>query len=163
MPSKRNEQLLSQMNGFLKEYDDFFITENNGLSVGDLVQLRKKLRESGSVYHIVKNRLFKIALAGKKIGDLDQFFIGSSGVLFTKDSIKAAKVVDNFVKEHKEKLKVKAGFSEGKIVDESHIKNLASLLSKEELIGKLMFIMKNPVQKIAFVLGQVAEQKESRN
>lgn len=161
MPSQRNQKTLIQMGKILNEYSEFFITENNGLTVSNLVSLRKELKKVDSIFHIVKNRIFKIALRDQKIEKLHQHFKGVNGIVFTKDPIKAAKVVDRFIKEHKEKMSIKAGFAEQKEITAAYIKELSTLMSREELISQFLFILKNPVQKLTFGLKQIGDKKEN--
>ncbi|HCL58198.1 MAG TPA: 50S ribosomal protein L10 [Spirochaetia bacterium] len=162
MPSKKNKEALVQLDKVLNQYPDFFITEFRGLTVADITGLRTKLRETGCVYQIVKNNILKIALNNKSIAELDSVLVGPNAVLFAADPISAAKVLKEFLKEkaNTDKLKIKAGVSEGKIVDSAYINQLGDLPSKEELLSRLLRVLNNPVQKLAVALKAIADKEE---
>lgn len=160
MPSKQNQEMLVKFEGFLKDRSDFFITENKGLSVAEMTSLRKSLKEKGAVYKIIKNNIFSIALKNNNIEGLDEYLVQSNGILFTKDSINSAKILKAFAKESKNKILVKGGFTEGKTVDFNYINDLAELSSKEELIAKIMYILRYPVQKLTIALDAIIKKQQ---
>lgn len=162
MPSAEKEVLLKEFEDLLDNYSDFFILDNKGLSVADFSELRESLKEGDAICRVVKNRVFKIALKNKKIKDLDNFFVGFNGVVFSNESIKAAKTISSFVEKKNEKVSIKAGYSEKKIVNVEYIEELSRLLTKEELIAKLLWLLNYPVQSLAIVLDKIAKQKESK-
>ncbi len=172
MPSDKKVRLVQEIAKVLDGYSDFFITENKGLSVADITELRSKLRENGAVYQVMKNNLLKIALNNKSIDGLDSFLVGPNAILFAEDPVGSAKVLRDYLKDKakKDKLEIKAGFTEGRVVDKQYINSLASLPSREELLSKLLGtmknpatrlvkVLKNPLQKFAFALKAIADKK----
>lgn len=173
MPSARNQELVKELRSVIGQYSDFFVTEYKGLSVADLTELRNKLRESGAVYQVVKNNIFKIALNNEEINGLDEKLVGPNAIVFANDAVAGAKVLKDFLKDKTkaEKLKVKAGYAEGQIVDSAYIQALADLPSKEELLSKFLGTLKNPLnrfvrvlnnplQKFTFALKAIAEKQQ---
>jgi large subunit ribosomal protein L10 len=113
------------------------LTEYRGLTVKEILDLRLKLRPFVSEYSVVKNTLSKIAF--KEIGiETGENFSGSTALVIENgDIISPAKVIVEFAKTHA-KLKIKAGFLEGKFVNASVVEQLSSLPSKEVLIARML-------------------------
>lgn len=173
MPSPKKVELVEQLKKVIQKYPQFFVTEYKGMNVADITELRNKLRKSGSVYQIVKNNIFKIALKSQKISGLDEVLVGPNAILFFNDPVAAAKVLKEFIQDkiREEKLKIKAGYTEGQVVDENYVKAIADLPSKEELLSKLLGtllnpmnrlvrVLNNPLQKTVIALKAIADQKQ---
>ena len=164
MPSSKKLDLAKQFGDALKSYSDFFITGYKGLTVADVTELRSKLREKGAVYQIVKNNVFKIALNNKSVQGLDEVLVGPNAILFANDLVSSAKVVKDFLKEktRAEKIEIKGGYYEGKVVDHKYIEALADLPTKEELLVRFVWGLKSPLQKMAVALKAIADQKQEQ-
>ena len=78
----------------------------------------------------------------------------------SEDAIAAAKVVNDFSKSN-EKLVIKAGSFDGKVMDKAGVQALASIPSREELLSKLLFVMQSPVSGFARALAALAEKKQA--
>lgn len=160
MPSQQNQDMVKDFQTTIEKYKDFVVTANKGLSVADVTELRAKLREKGAVYHIVKNNIFKIALNNRGIAGLDNLLIGPNAVVFTNDAASSAKVLKEFLKDKvkAERLEIKAGFNEGKVVDKKYVEVLADLPTKEELIVRFIWGLRNPIQKFAYGLKALSDK-----
>ncbi len=154
MATPKKIQVIEEIKQKLKEYDNFIITDYRGLTVGQITELRKKLYEKGVVYQVLKNNLVKIALKDAKIDGLDEYLFGPSAIAFAKeDPVFPSKVLSDFMKESK--LKIKGGYSEGKVIDDKSITALSKLPSKEVLISRLMGSLQSPASGLASVLSGV--------
>ncbi|MDR3253649.1 MAG: 50S ribosomal protein L10, partial [Endomicrobium sp.] len=121
------------------------------LTVEEISDLRSKLRLLDSEYTIVKNTLSKIAVENVGIKVDDSFSGPIALVIENGDVVSPAKVVVEFTKTHA-KLKIKAGFLEGKFVNASVVKQLSELPSKEVLITKMLAGMNAPITGFVNVL-----------
>lgn len=126
-----------------------------GLSVADMQELRGKAREAGVVIRVVKNRLVRVAMSENKTYK-DAATAGLVGQLLyafsPDDEILAAKVLDEFAKTHPV-LQLTGGFSaEGLAISADDIKALASLPSKDQLIGSVVETLLSPVHDITNAL-----------
>ncbi|MCL4498740.1 MAG: 50S ribosomal protein L10 [Chloroflexi bacterium] len=147
------------------------LTEYRGLNVEQISVLRRKLREQGVEYHVLKNTLVKIAIKDTGLEDLEAHLVGPTAIAFGfDDPVVAAKVLSDFARSVKA-LVLKAGVVEGKVVDGEGIQAIATLPSREVLIAKvlggmqspisgLVYVLNGPIQKLAMALGQIAKQKE---
>ena len=145
-----------------------------GLTVAQDTKLRRQLREAGVDYRVVKNTMTRIAAQEAGLEGLDAYLEGPTAMaISTTDPVAPAKIITDFVKEHKlQVLEVKAGLVEGNVIDENGVKALASLPSREVLIAKMLGSMQSPItglvnvlqgsiRNLAYALDAVRQQKES--
>jgi large subunit ribosomal protein L10 len=118
-----------------------YVTEYRGLSVAQLMQLRKGL--SGiATYAVVKNTLGARAAKDAGLEGLDDLFVGPTAIAFvTGDPVEAAKGLRDFSKES-DKLILKGGILEGKLLSAADVSTLASLESREVLLARAAIAMK---------------------
>lgn len=137
----------------------FFIVINyQGLKVGPLTELRKRLNRAGAEVHIVKNSLFRLAAKEAGVGDLAETLTGQLAVVTgLKDISTAAKVVKTFASEF-EKPKIKFGFLNSQRLEDKDILLLADLPSLEVLRGQLLGVFLSPATKLAVLLNTPASQ-----
>ena len=135
------------------------IAEYRGIEVGDLTVLRRKARESGVYLRVLKNTLVRRAVAGTPFAGLADHMVGPLIYSVSADPVAAAKILSDFAKT-KDKLVLKAGAYAGKVLDKAGVQALASVPSREELLSKLLYVMKAPVTGFAVCLGALAKQRE---
>ena len=152
MVNKIKETVVAELADKLKANTSVVLTEYQGLTVAEISELRSKLRPLKCEYKVVKNTLTKRALNNLKLDEFSQFFTGPSAIAIDNtDPVATAKVLVDFSKEHN-KLKVKAGLMDGKILSLDDIKNLASLPSREVLLSKVFGTMQAPISGFVNVL-----------
>lgn len=134
------------------------ITDYRGLTVKQMTELRKQLREAGVDFKVLKNTLTKRATEKVGLSDLDQHLTGPSAIAFSEEDIVApAKVLHNFAKDNKA-LEIKGGVVEGRVVDLEEIKALATLPSREGLLSMLLSVLQAPMRNLALAVKAVAEK-----
>lgn len=148
------------------------LTDYSGLDVEKINKLRRKLKESGIEYKVVKNTLFVRASEETDISLIKDSFKGPNAVVLSYDDpVAPAKILTEFAKEH-EALEIKVGIMNGKILDLSAIKNLSVLPSREVLLGILLSVMSgvptafvralnDMPKRLLNVLQAIKEQKEA--
>jgi large subunit ribosomal protein L10 len=113
-------------------------TYYKGLDVTTLNSLRGRLREAGVQYKVVKNSLLKRAAADTNVDLIKEHFTGPTAVALSYDDpVAIAKILIDFSKEN-EKLEIRIGIMNDKVIDFENIKVLASLPSREILIATLL-------------------------
>ena len=123
------------------------MAEYKGMNVKEMETLRAGFRKVSIDYQVVKNTFATIAAKGTSFEVISKKFSGPISVAFSYDDVVApAKIITEFNKKNKDKLKVIGGLIEGKEVNPDEIKKIASLPSKEVLIGKMMAGMQSPVR-----------------
>src|SRR3984957_18468025 len=148
------KEYLTRLNG-----SPFFIVVNyQGLKVGPLTDLRKRLNKTGSEIHIVKNAIFRLAPKEAGVADLNGSLAGQIAVVTgQKDISAAAKVVKNFNAEF-DKLKIQFGYLNNNRLESKDIVALADLPSIEVLRGKLLGLFQAPATKLVVLLNTPASQ-----
>lgn len=130
-----------------------------GTNVENETKLRKDIRDSKNEYKVYKNTLLLRALSDMGVEGVEQYLHGSTSVAFNyNDEVTVAKLVSEAQKEN-EKLEIKFGILNGKVVDNNYVKALANIPSREALYAQLAFLLKAPVQKLAIGLKAVADKK----
>ena len=126
----------------------------SGLTVADVTKLRRKFREGGVEYKVIKNTLTRIAADELGYSALDAIFEGPTALAYsTEDAVAPAKILKEFIKETKtEALTVKAGLADDQVIDVAAVDALASLPSREELLAKLVGSMQAPISGLVNVL-----------
>ena len=152
-------ELVASLKGTFKEASLVVVTHNQGMTVAETTELRRKTRSAGASFRVTKNRLTKLALAGTKFEGLGKLFTGPTAIAYSKDPVAAAKVVVDFAKGN-EKLVIVGAALGDKVLDVEGVKALASLPSLDQLRAKLLGMIQSPATRVASVLkapgGQVA-------
>jgi large subunit ribosomal protein L10 len=145
----------------LKDSSCTIVTDYRGLNVSQITELRKQLREAGVEFQVLKNSLARRATANAELSGLDEYLTGPTAIAFSKDDIVTpAKILTDFAKKN-DKLSVKAGVVEGKVVNFDQIKALADLPSREGLLSMLLSVLQAPVRNFALAVKAVSEKQES--
>lgn len=137
------------------------VVDYRGLLVGEVNELRKNFREAGIEYKIYKNNLVKLAIKDSAFEALDGDLTGPSAFAFGYDDpVAPAKIINDFAKAHKN-LELKCGVVEGKYLTTAEVTAIAEIPSREVLIAKFLGSIKSPVSNFAYLLSNIAEQKEA--
>ncbi|MEO2083807.1 MAG: 50S ribosomal protein L10 [Desulfurobacteriaceae bacterium] len=153
---KHKEQIAKELKEKFEKAPLVVLTNFQGMTVAEMNALRRKLREAGAEYKVVKNTLMRYAYPGTPVEQIKDAFVGPTGIVFAfEDIVAAAKALKEFMggdSKEEPKLKFKAAVVEGKVADYNMIKQLATLPSREELLGQLAFTLKYPVNAVAWSL-----------
>jgi len=142
---------IEEMKKVFSSNDSVMIAQYQGLNVTELDELRKQLRDKGILFKVTKNRITKIAIKDSPVKDLEKFFIGPTAAAMSSDPITTAKILTNFAKTHN-KLKIVAGFMDGKVLDHKEVAIIATLPTLEEARAKIVGILATPAQKLVSIL-----------
>jgi large subunit ribosomal protein L10 len=152
MNKEEKQQAVDSLNEQLKAVDSAFLINYRGMKVVDITEIRRKIREFGGSYIVVKNTLAKMASKQTKLEQLDASFEGPTAIAFhSKDVVGLAKLLTEIGKGNPN-FAFKAALVEGKVVPTSEIQALASMPSREVILSKLVFLLKAPLQKLTTVL-----------
>lgn len=137
------------------------VVDYRGLTVAQDTELRKALRQAGVSYKVYKNTLIKRAAEGTEFAALDPNLEGPTAIAVSKDDATApARVLAEFAKKA-DKLEIKGGVIEGTYYDAKGMQVIATIPSREVLLGKLLGSMQSPITNFARVIKQIAEQQEA--
>ena len=144
----------------LKNSESVIIFQYQGMSVAELSDLRRKLKEAEAEVKVYKNTLLKIAADELNI-NLDDFLAGPNAILFGKTLLEPIKIISEFAKSN-DKLDIRVGIISGDVADISVIKEYASIPSREGLLTMLAGGMMQYVKDLAISLNLYAEKMEGK-
>ncbi len=156
MPSanvlEQKKQIVADLVEKLKSAQAGVIVDYRGLTVEEDTNLRRKLREAGVEYKVVKNTLTRFAANEVGLSGLDDQLNGPTSLaISTDDPVAPAKVISEFAKDN-ECLKIKAGFLDGNVISLEEINTLAKTPSRETLIAAIMGSLNAPISKLVRTL-----------
>ena len=155
---KQKEELVEQYKKWVTESDGLILTHYHGLSVKDISDLRRDIRESGGEFHIIKNTLAKRAFEESGREWKEGVFNGPTalGISYNNPS-GLAKVIRNFSKEFGT-IEIKSGYLAERLVTVEEITALAELPSMAEMQVKLLSTIAAPASKLSRILAEPGRQ-----
>jgi large subunit ribosomal protein L10 len=151
MPSTKKIERVAELKGQIEGSTALLLTEYRGLTVAEITELRRSLREGGARFAVIKNTLMRRALEQTDAAELGSLFDGPSAVAFVQeDPVAAAKSVTAAAKRFPA-LVLKGGFVEGRLLNADEAKSLADLESREVMLSKLAGLMKGEMSRAAAV------------
>ena len=155
------QPIVAEISELLSGAKSAVLVDYRGLTVEQDTALRKQLREAGVTYKVYKNTLLNFAVKGTEFEPLSKHLEGPTAIAVSKtDETAPAKILFGFAKKA-DKLELKAGVVEGLYYDEKGIQAIATIPSREELLGKLLGSIQSPIANFARVINQIAEAKEA--
>ncbi|GGE84063.1 50S ribosomal protein L10 [Priestia taiwanensis] len=156
------QQVVSEIAAKLRESKSTIVVDYRGLTVSQVTELRKQLREAGVEFKVYKNSLTRRAAEQAELAGLNDVLVGPNAIAFsTEDVIAPAKVLNEFAKKN-EALEIKAGVIEGNVATVEEVKALAELPSREGLLSMLLSVLQAPIRNLALATKAVADQKEEQ-
>ena len=142
----------------LAEVPHAFLVDFAGLDVADATDLRRKIREQEASFRVVKNATALRAIEGLPLAKVTEAFVGQTAIAYTAgDAVGLAKVLREFHKEF-ETPSFKAGIVDGEPISAEQFDQLAQLPGRDELIGKVLYLMNYPVSGLVTVLSGLLRQ-----
>jgi large subunit ribosomal protein L10 len=137
-----------------------FVVKCQGLTVGEMHQLRMNLSTVGGELKVAKNRLVKLAINDNaECINLGSLMKGQTAVVFVKSNFTAAaKVLNDFAKKH-DALQIVAGCCESQMFDKQGVISLSKIPSREVLLARLCGVLQAPVVKTAWIISEVVKKK----
>ncbi len=151
-------EVVSDFSDKLKGFQAVVLTNYRGLTVEQMNHLRRRLREEKISYQVVKNTLMRLASKGTDLEKLDKYFEGPTAVAIAYDDpVSLAKILSEFVKTQP-KLEIKAGLVQGRALPPEQLKALATMPSREVILGKLLGTVQGPAAQMGGVLYNALQQ-----
>lgn len=176
MPSpkilEKKKQAVVNLTNKLKEAKAFVLADYRGLTVEQDTELRRALRKADVEYKVVKNSLVRFAVKENGLDELTPFLEGPTSLaLSNTDPVAPAKVLAEYAKKY-DKLELKVGVVEGKVIDIAGIKALADLPSREVLIAQVLGgfnapitgfvnVLNGNIRGLVVALNAIAEKKQN--
>lgn len=156
---EQKKPVVEEIANCVKDAQSVVLVKYSGLTVEQDTILRKELREAGVHYKVYKNTMMNFAFKGTDCEPLCEHLHGTNALAVSADDATApARILAKYAKQYPA-LELIAGVVEGNYNDKAGIEALASIPSRDELIGKLLGSMQAPIANLARVLNQIAEQQ----
>lgn len=168
---RAKSQNVEEIKEKLSRAQSIVVVDYRGLNVEQLTELRSKYRSAGVEYKVYKNTMMRFAFKDAGLEEFNQFLKGPSAIAIGYDDpVQAAKITSEFAKTN-DKLEIKAGIVDGKVIDVNGVNNLANLPSREVLVAQVLGGLNAPIQGfanvlqgtirgLAIALNAIAEQKQ---
>jgi large subunit ribosomal protein L10 len=151
--SEKNEEV-EKLKSDLAKVSTVILTTFQGITVAQDTQLRRAVQGAGGKYKVVKNTLAEKAGAGTAAEGLLKGLSGTNSISYSTDPVSLAKILTKIAKDVPA-FRFKAGVVEGRVLSIAEIQQLALLPSKEELIGKIMFLLQAPARRSATTVAAI--------
>ena len=172
MPNAKNQEMLANVKADLEATSAVWVVDYCGLTVKQIQELRRSVREAGAVMKVYKNTLMHIALADAELPTLDDMLQGPSAFVFCGADVAAAAKAVKEVSKSNDILEIKGGIMDGAAVSAAEVEAIASLPSREELYAHIAAAINGVAQGLATAIAgvprglaqvtkAVADQKEA--
>ena len=158
MNRKEKAQVISDLSEKVKGFQAAILTNYRGLNVEQINHLRQRLREEKISYHVVKNTLMRLASKGTDLEKLDNYFEGPTAIAISYgDPVLLAKILSEFIKTQPT-LEIKVGLIQGRVASPEEVKALATMPSREVLLGQILGGIQGGANQLGAVLYNAIQQ-----
>ncbi len=159
MPNKQNIANLAAIKEDLTDVSAVWVVDYRGLTVKQFQQLRRDVRAAEGSMHVYKNTLVKRALAELELPCMDEILEGPSAFVFaSSDPVAPAKALKDFAKGN-ENLVLKGGIMDGEFQDAAAFEQIASLPSRDQLLGQIANSLTGVASQLAIAIGEMSEKE----
>ena len=163
MKKEEKAQIIETISAQLKQYPNFYITDIAGLNAGQTSKLRRECFNQGIVLNVVKNTLFAHVLKeveNEDMKSLSETLVGNTAIMYTEVPSAPGKLIKKLQREGFTKPVVKGAFVQDCVfIGEDKLDQLASIKTREELIGDIIALLQSPIQRIIGGLENASEGK----
>jgi large subunit ribosomal protein L10 len=161
----KKSEIVDGLKGVFSDAGVVVVAHYKGLSVAEVSELRRGMREAGAAFRVTKNTLARIALADTPYATLDGLFTGPTAIAYSADPIAAPKAAVGFAKRN-DKLAIVGGALPGNLLSPEQVRALADLPSIDELRARLIGLLTTPAARLVGLLqapgGQLARVLAAR-
>jgi large subunit ribosomal protein L10 len=150
-------EFVAELSAVFADTSMVVVTRNDGMTVADVTELRRRMRAAGASFKVAKNRLALLALEGTRFDGLKPLMKGPTAISWSTDPVAVAKAVVDFAKTN-DKFVLVGGALGAQVLDASGVKALSELPSLDSLRAKLLGLLAAPATRIAGVLQAPAGQ-----
>ena len=163
MKKELKGQIIETISAQLQQYPNFYITDIAGLNAGQTSKLRRECFKEGIVLNVVKNTLFSHVLkesSNEELKTLIDMLVGNTAIMYTNVPAAPGKLIKKLQREGFQKPVVKGAYVQDCVfIGEDKLDQLASIKTKEELIGDIIALLQSPIQRVIGGLENASEGK----
>jgi large subunit ribosomal protein L10 len=154
MRKEEKQEIVQALSEQIKEYGNFYITDTSELTVAKINTIRRKFFENGISLQVAKNTLIRKAMeaAGVDSSEFDTALKGSSTILFSSVANAPAKLIKELRRTGDKPVLKGAYIDTAVFVGDNQLDALATLKSKEELVGEIIGLLQSPAKNVISAL-----------
>lgn len=153
MPTEIKEETIKQIEDRLSECSIAIVTDYRGMTVAEMSELRRRLRDSKTEYHVVKNTLTSIAADRTGKGELKAFLTQPSAIAFGYgEAVDPARIMIEYMRSTKTPLKIKGGILSQRALSAEEVNLLASLPPASVLVSQVLQQLQSPIYSLVYIL-----------
>ncbi len=133
------------------------VAHYRGLTVKEMSQLRRQMREAGGEVQVAKNRLAKLAFKGTAFEELSSIMVGPTVLAFSADEIAPSRISQKFA-DTNNKLVIVGGSMNGKVLSAAEVKTISQLPTLDEARAKIIGVLQAPGGQLARVTKAYSEK-----
>ena len=164
-----NEKVLLQKQQYVAELKEKVnnsvagvLVDYKGISVEADTKLRKEMREAGVEYRVVKNTMLRLALKDSAYEEMSSVLENTTALAVSEnDPVAAAKILCKYAEDSKGAFSIKAGFCDGKVLNQAEVEQLAKLPNREGLLSMLLSALTGNLRGLACAINAIAEKMEA--
>jgi len=158
---EQKKQLVADITEKIQNAASTVVVEYRGLTVAEVTELRRALREENVTLDVYKNTMVQRASDNLCYSELDSQLTGPNAFAISSDAVAPARVLCKFAKKH-DKLVVKGGIVDNKVVSAEEIKALSTLPNKEGMIAMLLGCLQSPIRSFAATVKAIADKENEQ-
>ena len=166
LTKQKKKEILSGLESIIKKVKSLVFINFHGLPVSETMDLRRKLRQEGVEYKVVKKTLIKLALKNKfegecpsLPGEVAMVYGDPLAKLWAGDDLTPSREIYNFQKTHNKNINILGGIFENKFINQEAMLEIGSIPTIKVLYSKLLFLFNSPAQRLAIALSEIAKKK----
>lgn len=157
----RKKELLSDLEGILKDSKGVVFVGFKGLKVNAANDMRKGFRAQGVDYLVAKKTLLERALASAKIEGTKPEIAEGVAIAYSADNLTPSREVGGFLKKNKDALSIIGGIFDGKFITKEEVVTYASIPDKKTLYAQIVNLFNSPIQGFVMAASEIAKKKQA--
>ncbi|MCI0849393.1 MAG: 50S ribosomal protein L10 [Chloroflexi bacterium] len=156
MPAQKKVDIVEELRAQIEQSVIAIAADYRGLTVTEMVTLRRAIRDAGVQLRVVKNRLFRRAAEEAKRPEMAQLAEGPTAIIFSYDDVVApAKAIVEYMRTARNAFAMRIGVMDGQVLTTDELRDLAALPSREILAGQLAGALQGPVRQLAGLFSNI--------
>lgn len=163
MPSKKilesKQAVVAELAEKMRSAQSGVVVKYQGITVGDDTEMRRKMREAGVEYVVMKNTLTGKACDEVGYGEIKEHLNGMNAIAISQnDPVAPAKILKEYASKI-ETFEIRVGFLEGKVIDSSTVNELAEIPSREVLLSRFLGSIQSPISGFARAIQAIIDKQ----
>ncbi len=149
MPTPAKEQAVAELTERIQRAQMMLVADYRGLTVAEISDLRKALREKGGEVIVAKNTLTRLAARNAGRSDIEQYLEGPTALAFSYDDVPGvAKIIDDYFKASKKEIKIKGGMVGTSVIQGKDLERVSKMASRQDSLAKILGGVNAPATRI---------------